>query len=179
MKQSSHIFQHSYVNHNSVIDIVTCISLCPSVTVKEQLACRKHFINILFIENFFRTVFEHQNNLDIFWTTFWVIIGLRIEHNLRNVRIVHLLWGPRPTMNGNRQIWRFIHLKFGGKCIVREPDRCVLSHLDPTSPNAVVTPGLADAAHQASGGLRVAPRVVVVNGWVPPRGPALHLKALE
>ena len=33
--------------HNSVNDVTLCISLCTSVAVREQPACRKQFINIM------------------------------------------------------------------------------------------------------------------------------------
>ena len=33
--------------HNSVNDMALCISLCTSVAVREQLACRKQFINLM------------------------------------------------------------------------------------------------------------------------------------
>ena len=90
LKQGSHISRpYSFMNHHSVTGIVTCISLCPSVTVRVHLTCRERFINIMFNE-IFSNRFWTPKQLDIFRSAFWVSIRLRIGHNLKNVRILHL-----------------------------------------------------------------------------------------
>ena len=70
-------------------DIALSVSVCTSVTVREDLACREQFINVTsndeYLDNFGR-----EKNLDIFWTTFLSSIGLRIGQDLRKVRILHL-----------------------------------------------------------------------------------------
>ena len=62
-------------------DIKMHVSLFPSVTVRDHLARREQFINIICNDKY----------LDNFWTTLLVSIGRQIEHNLRNARKLHLL----------------------------------------------------------------------------------------
>ena len=89
-QQISRIFQpHGLIEHNSVNDIALCVSLFTSVTVREHLACREQFINVMSNDKYLVN-FWTSKHLDIFWTTFFVSIGLRIGQDLRNVRILHL-----------------------------------------------------------------------------------------
>ena len=60
-----------------------------SISDSEHLAYREHFINIMFNERLSDS-FWTPKHFGHFWTTFWVSFGLRIGHNLRNVRILHL-----------------------------------------------------------------------------------------
>ena len=56
--------------HNCMHDIALCISFCTSVAVREHLARRKQFINIMSIDKFW-TICSCQA-LWTFWTTFWL-----------------------------------------------------------------------------------------------------------
>ena len=74
---------------NSVTDIATCVSLCPSVTVGQHLAYRGKIINIMRHDKYLADFFTPKH-FGQFRTTFLVNIGYRIGQNLRNVRILHL-----------------------------------------------------------------------------------------
>ena len=75
------------MEHNSVNDSVKYGSLCTSVTVREHGASREQFNNVM-IKDKHLDNFWTPNILGIFWTTFLVIILLRIGQDLRNVRIL-------------------------------------------------------------------------------------------
>ena len=75
------------MDHNAVTDIAMCVSLCPSVTVKEHLSCSEQCMHLhILCHDKYQYNFRRQNILDIFWTTFLFSTGFRITHNSRHVR---------------------------------------------------------------------------------------------
>ena len=77
------------IDHNSVADIAMCVSLRPSVTVRDRLARREQFINIICNDKYLDICWTPKH-FGLFWTAFLISIELRIIHNLINVRILHL-----------------------------------------------------------------------------------------
>ena len=96
LKQTSRISRpYRFMEHYSVIDIAMYASLCPSVTVRGHLACKEQCMNIICDEKYLGN-FWTPKHFGYFWTTFLVRIGLRIGHNLRNVRILLFYYRSPP-----------------------------------------------------------------------------------
>ena len=67
------------MEHKSVNDIAMCIFPCTSVTVREHLACREHFLNAISTDKYGDNFFGRQNTLDIFRRYFVLALDFLLD----------------------------------------------------------------------------------------------------